>query len=90
MADSVVDSKANCLTCNCDVGINSKEWAETEAPYAICEECKKATPAPIIRVIYLMRCQIASTSQRMDTLELENRSLKKEMENLSKALLTEE
>lgn len=90
MADKVIDGTANCLMCNCHVGINSKEWSETEAPYAICIDCKKATPAPTVRVIYLMRCQISSMDHRLESLELENKGLKKEMENLSKALLTEE
>jgi hypothetical protein len=66
--------KQPCLLCDAPVEVARADWEATEAPYALCDGCADLVDRghiawPMVRMLYVIRCQVASLLHKMETTE---------------------
>jgi hypothetical protein len=81
-----------CLLCDVPVEVNTDSWVSKEAPLALCSDCCGVWLAgpvnwPLIRMIYMMRCQIGNLFQRVDLMDRQFREMVKTQQELDQELL---
>jgi hypothetical protein len=81
-----------CLLCDAPVELAQENWVSKEAPLALCEDCCAAEKGgllnwPLIKMIYMMRCQIGALYQRTDKLDAHLREVLRTQQEMEQALL---
>lgn len=83
----VLDRSTRCLCCDVLVLVSSAEWAQCEAPAAVCKDCYGFVPHPVLRVFYLMRCQISGLIGELTSLKRDVSRLYKAQKDVEEALI---
>lgn len=73
-----LDSKMSCLCCDKPILIDSEKWFKMEMPIALCSSCNQTVPQATVKVLFILRSQVA-------TLKNEIVLMKKDIERLYKA-----
>ena len=81
-----------CLLCDSPVEVETTNWVSKEAPLALCGECCAAERLgllnwPLIKMIYMMRCQIGSLFQRIDQMDRNLTEVLKTQQEMEQSLL---
>lgn len=69
-----------CLLCDSPVALNKDSWVGLEAPLAVCDDCippvrAGVIPWPMVKMIYVLRCQVADLYQKNAILEAQMKQL---------------
>ena len=83
----IYDSTMKCLCCDQEVLTNSKELSGFETPAVICRNCYGFVPPPILKVIFLMRCQIATLHNEMKTVQRDIKRIFKAQQDIEQAAI---
>jgi len=81
-----------CLLCDAPVELGQADWVSKEAPLALCEDCASYMRAgflnwPLMKMIYMMRCQIGALYQRIDKMDNHLKEILKTQQEMEQALL---
>jgi hypothetical protein len=68
-----------CLLCDAPTQVSREDW-QGEAPFILCNDCnevvvKGTVSWPMLKMIYVLRCQVADLVKKIDTLETGMRQL---------------
>lgn len=85
--DKGLDSWMKCLCCDRTVVVNSKKWAEFEMPIVTCPPCAKTVPTATVKVLFIMRSQIATLGNEMVLVKKNITQLFKAQQELEQDLL---
>ena len=61
----MLDSKMACLCCDSTVLVDSTQWGRMEMPMALCPPCVDNVPLSVVKVLYILRSQVAALSNDM-------------------------
>lgn len=84
-----LDSKMPCLCCDRVVLIDSSLWKRMEAPVAVCPQCSKTVPPATVRVLFIMRSQLATMRNEMTLVKKDISRLFTAQQDLEQALVRE-
>lgn len=81
-----------CLLCDAPVELPVTEWVAKEAAFVLCSDCGSYVKAglmswPLVKMLYLMRCQIGTIFQRVDQMDRQLKELAKTQQELDQELL---
>jgi hypothetical protein len=82
-----------CLLCDAPVDIPVEDWMTTEAPIALCDGCvdlvdNGTIPWPLVKMTYVMRCQIAKLFEKTKLIEDQLKRLFRAQQDLEQESLT--
>lgn len=84
----MLDSKMQCLCCDRDVLVDSEKWKAKEMPVALCPTCAATVPMATVKVLYVMRSQIAMMSNELKLVRKDIGRLFKAQEELEQDLVS--
>lgn len=84
-----LDSKMTCLCCDTMVLVDSESWKEMEMPIALCPTCATSVPLSVMKVLYLLRSQVATMRNDILIIQRDIKRLFTAQQDLEEALTQE-
>lgn len=78
---TLINPPPPCLLCDAPTAVSEEAYrAQGEAPFVLCIDCNKAAVAgtiswPMVKMIYVLRCQVSELQKKVHVLEDGMRSL---------------
>ena len=85
-----LDSKMSCLCCDSMVLVDSVQWNKMEMPIAMCPPCADTVPNSVVKVLYILRSQVATLRNEMTLVRNDIRRIYQAQQELEQALVQEE
>jgi hypothetical protein len=84
-----LDSKMPCLCCDKIVLVDSGKWGSMEMPVVVCPQCAVTVPQATVRVLFIMRSQIATMKNDMILVKRDVKRLFTAQQDLEQAMVQE-
>jgi hypothetical protein len=86
----MLDSKMACLCCDSTVLVDSTQWGRMEMPMALCPPCVDTVPLSVVKVLYILRSQVAALSNDMLLMKKDISRLFSAQQELEQAIVGED
>jgi len=85
-----LDSKMSCLCCDTTVLVDSENWRTMEMPIALCPPCSTTVPLSVMKVLYVLRSQVATMRNDVTIMKRDIARLFTAQQDLEQALFEED